>query len=131
MPRRILVVDDDRAVLKMLTFALDDFGFETLATSSAENAIRFLSAEKPDAVVCDVVLPGMSGPEFVQRMRCLPEVEATPVVLISAIEEPVGHRADSFMRKPLNPFKLADNIRDMCEGRRKRRPAVMLPSCRP
>jgi CheY-like chemotaxis protein len=98
----------------MLAVTLDDFGFETYSAPTADSALNALDTVHPDAVVLDVVLPGMDGAALVQKIRRSDEFAELPVVLISAYEEPQNHAADRFMRKPLDTFALARTIRDLC-----------------
>ena len=115
--RRVLVVDDEPSIRKMLAVTLDDFGYETFSAPTADSALSALDEVHPDAIVLDVVLPGMDGAELVRRVRRSDEFADLPIVLISAYEEPESHKADRFMRKPLDTMALARTIRDLCRSR--------------
>jgi CheY-like chemotaxis protein len=74
---RLLVVDDEQDVLKLIGTMLADSGFEIVTASGAEDAIRAFEgmAQPPDLILTDVVMPGMSGPMLINRLRALaPEV---------------------------------------------------------
>jgi len=114
MSGRVLVIDDEPAVRRLFALVLDDFGYETYAAPDAESALDALVTMRPDAIVCDVKLPGMDGTEFARRVKAIPEYGSVPVVLLSAYGEPRGHVADRFVQKPLDPFDLAQTVRDLC-----------------
>lgn len=65
----ILVVDDDEAFLKFLTGLLTGNGHLVCATSSAEDAVRFVECERPELAIFDVCMPGLSGYELCRRLR--------------------------------------------------------------
>jgi CheY-like chemotaxis protein len=113
----ILVVDDDRAASRLLALVLDDFGYEVHATFDAETALKALQTMRPEAIIADVRLPGMSGVELVSRVRRSRGSFAPPIILISAYEEPEGHEADCFFDKPFDAFKMGHTVRDLCGSR--------------
>jgi CheY-like chemotaxis protein len=82
---RILVVDDDPDVLEMLVEYLLGKGFEVLGVADGEEALRRLADFRPHLVLLDLLLPGLSGLETLQRIRALPR--ETRVVVISGTED--------------------------------------------
>ena len=77
MTTRLLVVDDEQDVLKLIQTMLADSGYEIVAANGAEDAIRAFEemAQPPDLILTDVVMPGMSGPMLINRLRTqAPEV---------------------------------------------------------
>jgi two-component system cell cycle sensor histidine kinase/response regulator CckA len=70
---RLLVVDDEKDVLRLIETLLADSGYEIVTANGAEDAIRVFEemARPPDLILADVVMPGMSGPMLVNRLRAL------------------------------------------------------------
>ena len=79
----ILVVDDDPPILLLMRNLLREFGFETLAASSGQQAIDEARKKTPDLVLLDRNMPGMSGDETLRELRALPEVNDVPVLILS------------------------------------------------
>ncbi len=101
---RLLVVDDDPAVREALALVLDLNGFEVATACDGREAIRTLAVAPPDAVVLDVLMPGLDGLEVCRRMRAIGD--RTPVLMLTARAE-VGDRvagleagADDYLVKP-------------------------------
>lgn len=104
------VVDDEPAMLDIVTFALETQGFTTESFRSAEAAWTALERSRPDLVVLDIMLPGISGISLCQRIKSRWDL---PVMLVSAKGE-VSERiagleaeADDYVAKPFHPRELA------------------------
>ena len=82
---RILVVDDDPNVLEMLVEYLRGKGFEVLGLANGEEALHRLAEFRPHLVLLDLLLPGLSGLETLQRIRALRQ--ETRVIVVSATED--------------------------------------------
>jgi ribonuclease P protein subunit RPR2 len=117
---RLLIVDDDasfRALLRT-TFELVDVEVEEAGT--AEAALETVTAWRPDAIVLDFRLPGMSGVELCQRLKADEGTVEIAVVLLSgsaentAVEQDSG--ADAFLRKPFSPLELLDVVERLTGG---------------
>jgi two-component system response regulator MprA len=112
---RLLVVDDDPAVREALSLVLDLNGFEVTTASDGRQAIRTLSVEPADAVVLDVLMPGLDGLEVCRRMRATGD--RTPVLMLTARSE-VSDRvagleagADDYLIKPFAREELIARLR--------------------
>jgi len=110
MDNTVLVIEDDPKVLTMLAFALRSSGHATLLCSDAESALEGLPDEKPNVILCDVNLPGMNGADFTQTLKSSPSLADTPVILMSAYDEPRGHAADVFVSKPFDPIEVVQLV---------------------
>jgi two-component system, cell cycle sensor histidine kinase and response regulator CckA len=82
--RRVLVVDDEPLGRKLAAMRLKDAGFETEVAESAEEALRMARIRPPDAILSDVLMPGMDGFLFSKAVRSEPRLALTPLVLLSA-----------------------------------------------
>jgi CheY-like chemotaxis protein len=106
----ILVVDDEPTIRKIVTSTLADLGFDEMYTAGdAESALSVIHDKRPDVVISDVKLPGMSGVELARQVK---ENDGnTPVLLMSAFGEPRGHKADAFISKPFELDDLTELVR--------------------
>ena len=121
MPR-VFVVDDDRTVFALIRRALKDRGVEILTAENAEAGLPKLRDERPDVLLLDIVMPGMSGIEAAKKVR---EIDAKlPVVFITSSEESevaieamqVG--GFDYLTKPLAPRDVRDVVDRALESRR-------------
>jgi len=103
-----LIVDDEPAILRLIAMVLRDLGFETLTATDAESATEVLKSSKPDLVVTDVRLPGISGVELAKRIKASRRLAKTPVLLMSAFAEPQEHEGDGFIAKPFDISELKE-----------------------
>lgn len=83
-PQRVLVVDDEPIILRLLQVNLRLEGFEVVACSNGEDALRRIEQQPPDVAVLDVVLPGIDGFEVCRRLREAPATADVPVVMVTA-----------------------------------------------
>ncbi len=81
---QILVVDDDFAIVEMLTFALESEGYHVITASNGREGLAQL-AHVPSLVLCDVMMPVMSGLEMCREMQMNPRYRSIPVLLMSAV----------------------------------------------
>jgi two-component system response regulator MprA len=112
---RLLVVDDEAAVREALALVLDLSGFEVATAADGREAIRTLAVDSPDAVILDVLMPGLDGLEVCRRMRATGD--RTPVLMLTARAE-VSERvagleagADDYLAKPFAREELIARLR--------------------
>jgi phosphoserine phosphatase RsbU/P len=119
---RILVVEDDPAVLRGLRDNLTFESYDVLTASDAERAYRMIHDERPDLVLMDVMLPGMDGGELCRRVRA--EGVTTPIVMLTAKAEESDRvigldlGADDYVTKPFALRELCARIRSILRNRR-------------
>ncbi len=103
---KILVVDDDPMTLELLVDTLEVLGFETTTATNGEGAVTAAIAYQPDAILLDVMMPGLDGFEVTRRLRAAPETTHCKVVLLTALSSAEGEAqamaagADGFLQKP-------------------------------
>ncbi|HEY8943622.1 MAG TPA: response regulator, partial [Polyangiaceae bacterium] len=86
-PRKILAVDDSSTYLQALASELRAEGYDVSLARSGEEALELLSVERVDCVLLDVVMPGMSGREACRRIKAVPSVRDTPLILLSSLDD--------------------------------------------
>jgi CheY-like chemotaxis protein len=112
--QKVLVVDDSLSVRKLVEKALEGRGLQVIAAASGAEAIQMLERDRPDVVICDVILPDKDGYQICQYVRTHPVIAATPVLLISGIDNGTVQaraaevRSDEVMFKP---FGVEDLVR--------------------
>jgi len=133
--RKVLVVDDSLSVRKVVEKALEGRGLHVLAAASGAEAIQIIDRDRPDVVICDVVLPDNDGYQICQYVRTHPAIASTPVLLISGIDNGTVQaraaevRSDEVMFKPFGVDDLVRKIDGLLAGRTngaKREAAVAL-----
>lgn len=125
---RILVVDDDESLQKLVFTLLSRAGMEPIQAWTATEAAQALKARPlPDIVVLDLMLPDISGMEFLRQMRSKPTFDALPVIILSALADPDQIRdglqtgADRYLTKPYLANNLVSTIRELLKtGRPKK-----------
>jgi putative two-component system response regulator len=84
--KKILIVDDDQPLLLGLTPRLKANGYKVFSALDAVSAITVARKEAPDLVILDLGLPAGDGFVVLERMRALPDLSATPVIVLSALD---------------------------------------------
>lgn len=81
--KRILVVDDNRSIVKALEFVLKREGFEVVTAFDGVAALESVAKDKPDLIILDIVMPRMNGYEVCYRLSQRPETENIPVIMLT------------------------------------------------
>lgn len=113
----VLVVEDDSALRQFLCTALSD-EFDVTGAVSGEEAVELARRLKPDVVLLDVMLPGLSGLDVVREIRSDASLKDTPVLVMTAFSEiEPGHAveagADRFLTKPFDLQELTAAVKDL------------------
>jgi two-component system alkaline phosphatase synthesis response regulator PhoP len=117
MARRILVVDDDREIVRLVRTYLEQSGYEVLTAYDGETALHILRRERPDLVVLDLMLPGRGGLDVTRVVRADAGLAAMPIIMLTARVEDhdklVGLElgADDYVTKPFNPNEVVARVR--------------------
>jgi two-component system KDP operon response regulator KdpE len=122
----VLAVDDEPGILRLLRRELSEQGFRVITASSGEEALRLAQEHRPDIVLLDVLLPGMSGLEVMRRLR---EQADAPVILLTARDTDsdkvrgLEMGADDYVVKPFSPEEVGARIRAVLRRASGPRPA--------
>ena len=115
MAKKILVIDDDPAFLRLIELVLTQQGFETLKAAGGQEGLRLLYNEKPDMVLLDVSMPGMDGWQVCQRIR---EISDMPIIMLTGkqqgeedIVRGLDYGADEYLFKPVGNRELLARVR--------------------
>jgi len=99
LPKRIMVVDDDEFIVKILTRRLVANGYLVLSAASGAELLAKLPSFRPDGILLDVMMPGMDGVQVAELLGRRPSTSRIPIVFVSALIGP-DHAQDS----PANPL---------------------------
>jgi CheY-like chemotaxis protein len=117
MPKRILVVDDEPDILKVIEVRLKAQGYEILTAVDGKEALDLIQQQKPDLVLLDLRLPVMDGYEVCRRMKSDNELKGIPVIILTAtVPEKLAQKmeelkADDYMTKPFVPENLLKKVK--------------------
>lgn len=115
MAKKILLVDDEPDILKVVMFRLKKTGHEIICAEDGLKAWDLINEQKPDLVFLDHLLPGMSGGEVCAKVKNDAELRAIPVILLSACADVVMKKAeefgaDGYLIKPFDSQKLLAQV---------------------
>ena len=111
---RVLVVDDEKLLVKGIKFNLENDGYEVLTGSDGQQALDIAASQPVDLIILDVMMPNMDGLEACQRIR---EFSDVPIIMLTAkaddMDKLMGfeHGADDYLTKPFNILELKARVR--------------------
>jgi two-component system response regulator MprA len=114
---RVLIVDDDPALRRLLKAALQSFGVCVTMAANGREALEGLARTAPDAIVLDLEMPVMDGRSFFRELR--DRGDKTPVIVLSAFGAKRGYQelgAEAFMEKPFEPEELVIALAELIEA---------------
>ncbi len=123
MPATILVVEDEPAILELISASLRHAGHAVISAESAEEALRLIGSSLPDLALIDWMLPGVSGIELARRIRIAERTRNLPVIMLTARGEEhdkvagLEAGADDYMTKPFSPRELQARIKAVLRRR--------------
>jgi two-component system, OmpR family, alkaline phosphatase synthesis response regulator PhoP len=116
MAQRILVVDDDRQIVRLVQSYLEQAGYLVLTAYDGETALRLIRTQRPDLVVLDLMLPHRDGWEITRLVRATPQLTTLPILVLTAriddADKIVGLElgADDYVTKPFNPREVLARV---------------------
>ncbi|MGB3760948.1 MAG: response regulator [Rivularia sp. (in: cyanobacteria)] len=115
----ILVVEDSPSELELISHFLNESGYKVIKATGGTEALKKLESEKPDAIITDVVMPGMSGFELCRFLKKNPETEKLPIVICSSKNQEIDRLwamrqgADAYVTKPYTREELLRAIKSV------------------
>lgn len=116
--KRILLVDDEEEVLKVLSRRLQSWGYEVVTAASGEESLKIAERRELDLILLDILMPGMKGHDVCARLKADPKFQRIPVVFLTALAMPenieagINAGADDYIIKPFNPQEMRERIED-------------------
>jgi CheY-like chemotaxis protein len=109
---KILIVDDDQDIRRLLAIRLKSLGHETAFAGDAISAVNQARKEQPDLILLDLMMPAGDGFVVMERLKAMPALEGIPVIVLSALDPKTqetklaGTGAEAFFQKPFDHDEL-------------------------
>ena len=122
MPKKILVVDDERQIVKLVEINLRKAGYDVVCAYDGVEALEKVQNDRPDMIVLDVMMPRMNGFDVLKKLQANPETEQIPVIMLTAKAQDADIFAgwqsgvSSYLTKPFNPRELLTFVQRIFES---------------
>ncbi len=119
MTTRVLIADDEPNIVVSLEFMMKRAGYEVLVARDGAQALEAIRRERPDLVLLDAMMPGMTGFDVCEAVRADADLRATRILMLTAkgretdVARGVGAGADAYVTKPFSTRDLVAKVRDM------------------
>ena len=116
--KKILIVDDSEIDRKIIMKLLNKANFRLLVVDNGEAGLKVAKEEKPDLILLDCVMPGLSGPEVCQQLKTDSILKSIPIIFLTSMDSPTNVincydiGADHYLRKPINSKELITQIKE-------------------
>jgi signal transduction histidine kinase/DNA-binding response OmpR family regulator len=111
--RCVLIVDDDESIRQLLRFELEPYGIRVFEAENGARGLELARGEKPDAILLDVLMPGLDGWQTLRALKESPETRSIPVLMLSVVEDRAfgfSLGAFDYLLKPLNRADLFETL---------------------
>jgi two-component system alkaline phosphatase synthesis response regulator PhoP/two-component system response regulator VicR len=125
MPRKILAVDDEKHIVRLVQINLQKEGFEVVTATNGREALEAVTQHSPDLIVMDVMMPEMDGFEALQKLKENPDTQTIPVIMLTAKAQDADvfkgwqSGADLYLTKPFNPQELITFVKRIFESQQE------------
>lgn len=119
MPIKVLIVDDEASIRDMLVFSLSRVKMEALTANDATSALAIISDNRPDIILLDWMMPGISGIDLARRLRADPTTRDLPIIMLTARSTEndrvngLETGCDDYIVKPFSPRELIARINSL------------------
>ena len=117
--KRVLVVEDDKNNMRLITKILENVGYETIKAVTGEEGVKLAIEEKPDLILMDIKLPGIDGLEATRRIRASKCDDKIPIIAITSFamagdrEKYLNEGFTGYIEKPIDPYKVIKEIEEI------------------
>lgn len=124
MQDTVLIVEDEPDVVDLLRYNLGRAGFDVLIAVSGDRGLEMARKQRPDIIILDLMLPGMTGQEVCRALKNDPDTEVIPIVMLTAKGEPEERvkglelGADDYVTKPFSPRELVLRVQALLKRHR-------------
>ncbi len=114
--KKILIVDDTKDILQVVSRRLASWGYEALVADSGEEGLRLAQEQGPDLILLDIMMPKMKGRDVCVQLKSHPKTEKIPVIFLTAlgladhVKAGMDLGAADYIVKPFEPAELKDRI---------------------
>ena len=118
----VLVADDDRDILSLVTLRLERSGYRVLQASNGADALELARDQAPDVAVLDLMMPRLTGLEVARALRDDERTRHLPVMLLTArvhevdVQTGLEAGATAYVKKPFSPQELSDRVNALLQG---------------
>jgi DNA-binding response OmpR family regulator len=127
--KRILVVDDEPGIIKILQIKFKLHGYDVFGATSGAEAVELARLKHPDLILLDILMPGMNGMEVLERVRTFSKV---PVIVFSARQDVINTAmsmgADDSITKPFDPDRMVEKVGAVLARNFQNNPGAFAPS---
>lgn len=122
MRKKVLVIDDDITIQRLIEFILRKFEVDVLIASNGDIGIKLAKEERPELIFLDIMMPGKSGIEVCREIKSDPNLRNIYVVMLTAKGEETEIRdmfdsgADEYIPKPFSPSEISEIVRKVISG---------------
>jgi len=116
MPDKILVIDDEQDILRIVSYSLKKWGYDVVTATNGQEGLDKMAAENPDLVLLDAGMPVMNGFQMLDEIRSHPDWKNIPVIMLTAHSDPKDiDRARTYgileyVTKPFDPMELREKL---------------------
>ncbi len=118
----ILVVEDTPSEMKLISYYLQESGYSVISAVSAKEALTKVIDQKPDVIITDVVMPGMSGFELCRSLKKHPKTEKVPIIICTSKNQEIDRLwamrqgANAYLTKPFTRDDLLRVVKSITAG---------------
>ncbi|NUP98371.1 MAG: response regulator [Armatimonadetes bacterium] len=121
MAKRILAVDDERHIVRLIQVNLERAGYEVMTANDGVQALEMVAQDKPDLIVLDWMMPQLNGMETLKRLKANDATAEIPVIMLTAKSQDADvfrgwqSGVDCYLTKPFNPMELLTFVKRIFE----------------
>lgn len=117
MKKKICIIEDEKDIVRLLSYNLNKEGYDVVAYGSGENALEFVNSNKPDLILLDVMIPSMDGFDICRQLKSNQDTRLIPIIMVTAKSEDANIvaglelGADDYITKPFSIEVLIARVR--------------------